>query len=91
MSHQTEQAAAETGPGRRPPSRGWRIAMHSLRTVLFVELYVLSIGPMFWFWFEAETFGRWSFFRVFYAPLRLACASDRFERWLNRYINWWIT
>ena len=62
-----------------------------LRILGAVTLYVLSIGPLFWFWFEAENMGGWPFLRVFYFPLRLACGVEIVEELLNDYINWWIS
>ena len=55
-----------------------------------IILYVLSIGPMFWYWYEAENLGGNPLVRVAYAPLRLLCAIPQVETWLNNYINWWI-
>ena len=72
----------------RPPRR--RRLRILIQTVLVLSLYVFSIGPMFWKWYEAEYFGTSPLLRVFYAPLRLACGIPVVEDWLNRYINWWI-
>ncbi|MBI1313892.1 hypothetical protein GC176_21575 [bacterium] len=79
----TEPAAAEPHPGRR------RVPIW-LRVIIFLTCYVLSIGPMFWVWCDAEYFSGNPLVRVFYAPLRLLCGIQFFEDWLNRYINWWI-
>lgn len=54
-------------------------------------LYILSIGPMFWMWYEAENIGTTPFLRVLYAPLRTLCYFEPLENWMNDYINWWIT
>lgn len=71
----------------RPQRRKLRIL---IRLAMVLTLYVFSIGPMFWQWYEAENFGTSPLLRVFYAPLRLACSIPIVEDWLNRYINWWI-
>ena len=61
-----------------------------LRVILFLTGYVLSIGPMFWVWYDAEHVSGNPLIRVFYTPLRLLCGIPLVEEWLNRYINWWI-
>lgn len=64
------------------------------RVVIFLNclvLYVLSIGPMFWMWYEAENIGTTPFLRIVYAPLRALCYYKPVENWMNNYINWWIT
>ena len=62
----------------------------SVRVVFGLILYVFSIGPMFWFWYEAENMGGNPLVRVIYVPLRLLCVIPQVEDWLNNYINWWI-
>lgn len=62
----------------------------SVRVTILLMLYVFSIGPMFWYWYEAENMGGNALLRVIYAPLRLLCAIPQVESWLNNYINWWI-
>lgn len=62
----------------------------SVRALILLVLYVLSIGPMFWHWYEAVNMGGYRFLRVVYAPLQLLCAIPQIEGWLNRYIVWWI-
>jgi hypothetical protein len=62
----------------------------SVRVAIVVILYVFSIGPMFWFWYEAENMGGNPLVRVIYVPLRLLCVIPQVEDWLNNYINWWI-
>jgi hypothetical protein len=56
----------------------------------FVVLYVLSIGPMFWYWYEATYLGGPRWIVAFYEPLRLATRFCFFEDLINDYINWWI-
>ena len=62
----------------------------SVRVAIGVILYVFSIGPMFWYWYEAENMGGNPLMRVIYAPLRLLCVIPQVENLLNNYINWWI-
>ena len=62
----------------------------SVRVIIGMMLYVFSIGPMFWYWYEAENMGGNPLMRVIYAPLRLLCVIPQVEDWLNNYINWCI-
>lgn len=62
----------------------------SVRVIIGLIVYVYSIGPMFWFWYEAENMGGNPLVRVIYAPLRLLCVIPQVQDWLNNYINWWI-
>ena len=59
----------------------------------FLMLYTLSIGPMFWFWYEAQHLSDGDFLsRVivgFYEPLRLACKIPIVGDIINNYILWW--
>ena len=72
----------ETPPRRRIPI--W------VRVLVFLVLYVYSIGPMFWLWYEAENMGGSPLLRAFYSPLQMLCGtSQHFEEFLNRYIDWW--
>lgn len=62
----------------------------AVRVTIGLILYVFSIGPMFWLWYEAENMGGSPLVRVLYVPLRLLCVIPQVEDWLNNYINWWI-
>jgi hypothetical protein len=86
----TEKTTDEPGSSTVPKRPRRRIPVW-LRIVLGVSLYFLSIGPLFWFWYEAENMGGWPFLRVFYFPLRLACGIEIVEELVNDYINWWIS
>ena len=59
----------------------------------FLMLYMLSIGPMFWYWYEAKHLSDGDFLsRVivgFYEPLRFACKIPIVENIINNYILWW--
>ena len=65
-------------------------------TVLF-GLYVLSIGPMYWYWYFGK-FGNGSLIvAAFYEPLFLMANQDdslnlsqAFGEWLNSYISLWV-
>ncbi|NOX54319.1 MAG: hypothetical protein GXP27_07725 [Planctomycetes bacterium] len=53
-------------------------------------VYVLSIGPMFWYWYEARYLDGPIWVVLLYEPLRLATRFELFEKFINDYINWWI-
>jgi len=83
MSIEVPTDSQPASPRRRVPI--W------LRVVFFLVMYVYSIGPMFWMWYEAENLSGSPTLRAFYAPLKLLCrSSGAFENFLNRYISWWI-
>ena len=89
MDDQTQQPANPASPAKPDKKRRRRIP-NPVRIVIALVLYVLSIGPMFWFWYEAENMGGWPIMRLIYFPLRLLCRFEIVEEWLNEYINWWI-
>lgn len=67
----------------------------ALRIVIYFLVYLivafLTIGPMFWYWYEAVALHGSIWIAKFYAPLLFLC--DHVE-WIsdlvNGYINWWI-
>jgi hypothetical protein len=67
-----------------------RILKRTIIALNVLVFYVLSIGPMFWMWYEAENLGTTPFLRIVYAPLRALCYYEPIETWMNDYINWWI-
>ncbi len=102
-SSPTEESAATapsedvSGPATGPPAADQQPARRRRRvptwlklTVALFAAYILSIGPLFWTWHYAEYFGGNEFIRVFYAPLRLLCEFELFEKLINQYIRWWI-
>ena len=79
--------------GTRSPSRAQRLRRF-VRNVLielavFAVLYVLSIGPMFWYWYDG-LYARGSWFAVaFYEPLRIACRVEVIGEFVNWYVDLW--
>ena len=50
-----------------------------------------TIGPFFWFWFEACYVGGPVWIAKFYTPLVWLCDHCPPLSWLvNQYVNWWI-
>lgn len=87
--HPQPEATGMTAERTNRPAGRYRIRIRT-QVAIVIVLYVLSIGPMFWQWYEAENFGASPLIRIIYAPLRLACAIPLVENCVNRYINWWI-
>ena len=52
-------------------------------------LYVLSIGPMFWTWYDAHTVNGSKFIVLFYEPLKMMSNIPIFGDMVDRYISWW--
>ena len=76
------------------PDLSVRLARYLLRLLIqlpvFAALYVLSIGPLFWYWYESAYVGGSKFLFVLYYPLMKACENETIRYFINRYIDWWI-
>jgi hypothetical protein len=84
-----------------PPPLPWsvRVRRYFKRLVVRVLIYLLAyllmsmltIGPMFWYWFEAVHADGSIWVAKFYAPLLWLCDHCNWlSELVNRYINWWI-
>jgi len=62
----------------------------AIQLPVFLALYVLSIGPLFWQWYESYYLDGSPFFKILYLPLLLACNNETVRYYVNRYIDWWI-
>jgi hypothetical protein len=67
----------------------------AVRILIYLTAYVLiaslTIGPMFWYWFDAVYVGGPVWIAKFYAPLLWLCEHLGWLGYLvNSYINWWI-
>jgi hypothetical protein len=61
------------------------------RVFLYCTLYVLSIGPLYWKWYEAQFVGGSSILAAFYLPLvALAEWVPPFGDWIEWYVHLWI-
>ena len=95
LRNRPQSEVSETGIARsaHPLRRTWRrwlLQKLVSFTVLFT-LYALSIGPMFWYWWDAVYVGGPSWVYLFYGPLViLAEYCPPFRDLINVYINWWI-
>ncbi|MBS0204552.1 MAG: hypothetical protein JSS49_16740 [Planctomycetes bacterium] len=58
---------------------------------VYLALAILTIGPCFWYWFEATYANGPRWIAKFYAPLLWLCDHVWPIGWLvNQYVNWWI-
>lgn len=65
-----------------------------IQSAIYLTLYVLSIGPMFWRWHTASHMAdpslTDSLVLHFYNPLLFACDIPFIRDLVNAYIDWWI-
>jgi hypothetical protein len=61
------------------------------RLLIFLVVYVLSVGPLYWYWFDSKFFRDISpFFARLYNPLDKFCEiCPAFSDWLGWYISLW--
>ncbi len=73
------------------PTRVLRFVLRlAIQLPVFLAVYVLSIGPMFWYWYESRHVGGSKFLFVLYYPLTKWCTNETVRHFINRYIDWWI-
>jgi len=59
--------------------------------LIYLFASIISIGPMFWVWYEAVYVNGSVLVAKFYAPLVWLCDHIPWlSELVNRYINWWI-
>ncbi|KAA0131965.1 MULTISPECIES: hypothetical protein [Gimesia] len=72
-------------------SRRRYIISYLIQLAIFLTIYILSIGPLFWQWFASYHSMSSPFFAAFYMPLLLACdLCPPLADGVNWYINLWI-
>ncbi|MFK7778715.1 MAG: hypothetical protein QM501_11475 [Gimesia sp.] len=93
MEHEPIPATVLPNEQQPPPKLSMKryITTSLIQVTVFLTLYVLSIGPLFWQWYSSFNSMGSPFFAAFYTPLLLACdlvppLSDS----VNWYINLWI-
>lgn len=75
------------------PKRTWRrwCLYQTAWSAFYFTLYALSIGPMFWYWWDAAYAHGPEWVFVFYGPLALLAEyCPPFRDVINAYVNWWI-
>lgn len=91
-----EPAAVERtggGPDRiARPLTVWTFVRYvALQVFIFLALYILSIGPMFWHWYAARNLESNSPVAFFYEPLYLLAGwCEPFGEFMNWYVDLWI-
>jgi len=61
-----------------------------LQLVVFFVLYTLSIGPMYWRWYDSMYLNGPEYIARLYYPLYLMSAFKPFGEFLNWYVDLWI-
>ncbi|MDA0832813.1 MAG: hypothetical protein O2955_20750 [Planctomycetota bacterium] len=62
-----------------------------LRLVGMSAIYVASIGPMYWYWYESMYLSGPKWIARIYYPLLWLCSYVAFiRRFVDGYIGWWI-
>lgn len=80
-----------TGSDAVPSTRPWlQVYCRLLIGLHLFFVYALSIGPMFWLWFDAQYIDGSPLLKVFYQPLLWACQFKPIGDAVNWYINLWI-
>jgi len=79
--------ALEPKPVPTPITWGRKLRSLALRLAIYWTVYTLSIGPMFWMWYEANFLDGHRWIAAFYFPLLYAC--ERIE-WFGNLVNWYI-
>jgi len=83
----------ETHAEPSPPQKRRRryLISYLIQITVFLTLYVLSIGPLFWKWFASFHSMSSPFYAAFYMPLLMACDyCPPLADFVNWYINLWI-
>lgn len=84
------QATPTEATLRRKARRRYMITS-IIQVAVFLSLYVLSIGPLFWQWYASFNSMSSPFFAAFYMPLLVACDyCPPLADGVNWYINLWI-
>ncbi|MEW4529055.1 MAG: hypothetical protein ACF8PG_01610 [Maioricimonas sp. JB045] len=93
MSSATElpQADSPAEPSRQPLTAGEYVRSRLMRLGIFFVIYVLSIGPMFWPWYEGRYLNGSRLIAAFYEPLWiLAGWIPPLGHLINWYVRFWI-
>lgn len=83
-------APAETPPDNTDaePSLAVQFAVRVYtRVVVILVIYVLSIGPMYWSWYESRYLNGDPFLAKLYYPLEVICHK---LPWLGSWVDWYV-
>jgi len=67
----------------------------AFRILIYILAYlfisIVTIGPCYWYWFEATYANGPRWIAKFYAPLKWLCDHWEFlSQLVNQYVRWWI-
>jgi hypothetical protein len=95
-SSSTEPQVSETTASnaeKQPKPKGWFRRAILLRIkvfAVFFVFYTLSIGPMFWTWYQSKYLSGSPWVALFYEPLLLLTSIPWFRDLINWWVDWWI-
>ncbi len=88
---QTQTNSSETSKAvQQQWSWSREIRKRLMATMIVLAVYVLSIGPMFWSWYESKYLGGSPLVAAIYEPLLWTTEYPLIRHILNAYIDWWI-
>lgn len=58
-------------------------------TYVFIA-YALSLGPMYWLWYESEHGSHGKLVAIIYQPLRWACRLNPLGDFMEWYLTFWL-
>jgi len=85
--------AAGPEPDTPPPAFSLKAYIRTtlLQLAVIFVLYTLSIGPMYWRWYESMYLNGPEYIARLYYPLYLMSAFKPFGEFLNWYVDLWIS
>lgn len=83
----SEKSDAASPPRRRTLWQG--IVLRLQITFWLMLIYSLSLGPMYWIWYESKYIGGSPWVAVFYEPLLRLTVIPVFRDWINWYLSYW--
>lgn len=85
----SQTASPGEDPTPRKPLRYWQ--SFALRMCLYFTIYVLSLGPMYWRWWEGKYMHGSKLIAAFYEPLFLLSGWIPPLGWfVNGYVHLWV-
>lgn len=80
----------EASPSGNQSNPLWKALWIRAQILFWVFLvYCLSLGPMYWTWYQSKYIGGSPWVAVFYEPLLRLTAIPLFRDWINWYLSFW--
>jgi hypothetical protein len=90
--HPAETAAKGEADRKEQPDKQRPLWVHVLRrSFVYFSIYAISLGPMYWRWWEGKYLNGSKFIAAFYEPLFLVSGWIPPLGWfLNSYVHIWV-